>query len=62
MAQVAQPGHLTGGAMPVETTGVHRSTDRNTQEDSARVARGFVYGVGLSGLFWLIAAAGFWLT
>ena len=48
--------------MTVETTGAHRSTDRSSQEDSVRVARGFVYGVGFSGIFWLIAAAAFWLT
>jgi hypothetical protein len=48
--------------MTVETTRAHRSRDRSTQEDSVRVARGFVYGVGFSGIFWLIAAALFWLT
>ena len=48
--------------MTVENTGVYRSTDRSTQEDSVRVARGFVYGIGFSALFWLIAAAAFWLT
>lgn len=48
--------------MTVETTGVQRSTDLSTQEDSVRVARGFVYGLGFSGIFWLVAAAAFWLT